>query len=179
MATHVVYLNGTKNLDNLLGFLKVNSSLVKFDKKKNVGLNEGPVYFVDDIKISGHNTVAKTLVNLSDHKFLLGQNEFEQAEVDQWLDFCQCNLTGGDSLQTKSICKNLNAYLSDKTYFVNDTLTLADIMMCSYLRKEMVSLTCAEREELINLTRWYNQMQSLPGLLQKSKPILIQRTLLY
>lgn len=178
-AEGILHLNGVKELENSLGFLHLKPPGLIIDKKRKSGLNEGPVFVKNGTSISGFTTVAKALVTHSNHPELLGKDSFERAEVDQWLDYTQSFLCYADSMQLKALYKDLNAYLEDKTYFVSDSLTIADIIMFAYLYKGYKDLIYSDRENLINLSRWYDHVQHIPHVRQKLPELLFHRTTLY
>ena len=55
--------------------------------------------------ILGIITVAKSLTRQSSKKYLLGEDELEQSEIDQWLYFCQSNIATADSFHFKNVLK--------------------------------------------------------------------------
>ena len=52
--------------------------------------------------------------------------------------------------------------MSRTVYLVGCQLTLADIMLYYGLHPVMSELTVHEKEQLINLSRWFNQVQCEP-----------------
>ena len=56
----------------------------------------------------------------------------------------------------KTACTELKEYLEDKIIFVNDRLTLADIIMFTNLHKELISLiTCSTFHMYFQNYRFY------------------------
>jgi len=54
--------------------------------------------------------------------------------------------------------QDLNKFLSGTVYLVGSQLTLADIMLYYALHPVMMELSIQEKEQLVNLSRWFNQV---------------------
>uniref|UniRef100_T2MI91 Eukaryotic translation elongation factor 1 epsilon-1 n=1 Tax=Hydra vulgaris TaxID=6087 RepID=T2MI91_HYDVU len=177
MASKVLYLNGFDELNNLIGYLKIDRNHCKIERKKKNN-EDGPVIVDSNHALLGLITVAKSLTRQS-KQCLLGEDELTQAEVDQWLYFCQFNLASADSFQLRSALKDLNKHLESRAYIAGYKLTLADIFLYIYIHKEYKSVSFAEKENFMNVSRWFNQVQHIPHLQQKLQNVLFHRTKLY
>ena len=51
--------------------------------------------------------------------------------------------------------------MSGTVYLVGCQLTLADIMLYYALHPVMMELSVQEKEQLVNLSRWFNQVNNL------------------
>lgn len=54
--------------------------------------------------------------------------------------------------------QDLNKFMCGTVYLVGCQLTLADIMLYYALHPVMMELSVQEREQLVNLSRWFNQV---------------------
>ena len=57
--------------------------------------------------------------------------------------------------------QDLNKFMSGTVYLVGCQLTLADIMLFYALHPVMMELSVQEKEQLVNLSRWFNQVNNL------------------
>ena len=70
--------------------------------------------------------------------------------------FCSGNYKG--NLNILILVQDLNKFMSKRVYLVGHELTLADIMLYYALHPVMLELTVHGKEQLINLSRWFNQV---------------------
>ena len=70
--------------------------------------------------------------------------------------FCSGNYKG--NLNILILVQGLNKFMSKRVYLVGHELTLADIMLYYALHPVMLELTVHGKEQLINLSRWFNQV---------------------
>ena len=70
--------------------------------------------------------------------------------------FCSGNYKG--NLNIIILVQDLNKFMSKRVYLVGHELTLADIMLYYALHPVMLELTVHGKEQLINLSRWFNQV---------------------
>ena len=179
----ILHLNGTKELENLLGYLQLRPPTLTVDKKKKCGLNEGPMFLKNNQSVSGFTTVAKALVLHAKQPQLLGADHLHHAEVDQWLEYAQNVILpadlSGEKSQIRTAFSELNTFLADRTYLVRDGLSVADILVFTCVHSEMKNLTSMQREGFMNLSRWYDAMQNTPRVRQKFPQIIVHRTTLY
>jgi len=70
--------------------------------------------------------------------------------------FCSENYKG--NLNILILVQDLNKFMSKRVYLVGHELTLADIMLYYALHPVMLELTVHGKEQLINLSRWFNQV---------------------
>ena len=70
--------------------------------------------------------------------------------------FCSGSYKG--NLNILILVQDLNKFMSKRVYLVGHELTLADIMLYYALHPVMLELTVHGKEQLINLSRWFNQV---------------------
>ena len=66
--------------------------------------------------------------------------------------------------------------MSGTVYLVGCQLTLADIMLYYALHPVMMELSVQEKEQLVNLSRWFNQVYNLTiaRIYLKTVPLAVQ-----
>lgn len=120
-------------------------------------------------------------------KTLLGATEWEQAQVNQWVQFAQWEITrynkslvyplfgfyefnsaeAEQSLrEIKEWLKNLNNHLSGRTYVVGDNVTLADLELFYALRGyyQLVFPEEVRNNLLPNVTAWFLRLAANENL---------------
>ena len=119
-------------------------------------------------------------------KDLLGLNAFENAKINQWIEFANCEInrcqkeiifpifgwkeydkdmsTKENNKLKEEYLKKLETELQNKNYIVNNRLTLADIVLFRYLRYFMIfQFPEGMRTKLIpNITRWFENIMNTP-----------------
>lgn len=120
--------------------------------------------------INGFCTILQHL--LKDCKHEVAQNSKAshevQAQVQSWIDYASVYIYAGK--EDKHICKQLlqelNQYLGDKSYFVGQFMTIADIAVFYSLYDLMKRQTPLDKENLLNLSRWFDHLQQIRGIRQ-------------
>ena len=119
-------------------------------------------------------------------KDLLGLNAFENAKINQWIEFANCEInrcqkeiifpifgwkeydkdtsTKENNKLKEEYLKKLETELQNKNYIVNNRMTLADIVLFRYLRYFMIfQFPEGMRTKLIpNITRWFENIMNTP-----------------
>ncbi|CAN7942467.1 unnamed protein product, partial [Ixodes hexagonus] len=90
-------------------------------------------------------------------KGLLGATPEERAGIQQWLEYRALHLDEVAPTQeaVHEVLQELDCYLGDRTYFVGNGLTVADIFMYYSLHSYFVSLTFRDKERYHHLSRWF------------------------
>ena len=114
-------------------------------------------------------------------KDLLGNNIFENAKINQWIDFATCEInqcqksliypifgwsdynkesSDKENGKLKDYLKILEKELENKNYIVGDRITLADIVLFRYLRFFMMfQFPEGMRKKLLpNVTKWFDNI---------------------
>ncbi|CEP17455.1 hypothetical protein [Parasitella parasitica] len=129
------------------------SKLVQSDAKI-----ENSTELVDGEKLDAPNTIIKALVSKSKKAELLGTDKIEQAQVEEWLSFANQSLRGvGKKEVVSNIEKKINQHLSTKTYFINNHLTIVDVVIFGLLfaHSKNIKVTTAP-----NTLRWFDLIQN-------------------
>ncbi|XP_072306695.1 eukaryotic translation elongation factor 1 epsilon-1 [Eucyclogobius newberryi] len=161
------------SLEKYLGLKKPNKYTTQGDKKIPVlqSNNGSPVI--------GLVTVACHLVKEAKRPDLLGDGAEGRAVVQQWLEYRVTKLDECGKEDIRTILKELNAYLEDKVYFAGHRITLADIFMYYGTHSVIVDLSVQEREQFVNVTRWFDHVQNVRGLRHHLCPVSVLRNRIY
>ncbi|CAO3627092.1 unnamed protein product [Mucor fragilis] len=132
------------------------SKLVQSDAK--IETSNDLVLELDGEKIDTPNTIVKALVSKSNKAELLGADKAEQAQVEEWLSFTNQSLRGvGKKEIVSNIEKKINEHLSNKTYFINNHLTIVDIVIFGLLFSHSKSIKVTSAP---NTLRWFDLIQN-------------------
>lgn len=71
-----------------------------------------------------------------------------------------------DKNLSKQLLQELNQYLGDKSYFVGQFMTIADIAVFYSLYDLMKRQTPLDKENLLNLSRWFDHLQQISDVRQ-------------
>ncbi|XP_069007601.1 eukaryotic translation elongation factor 1 epsilon-1 [Embiotoca jacksoni] len=166
-------LRELSSLEKYLGLKKPNKYSTQGDKKVPVlQNNNGP-------PLAGLVTIACHLVKEAGRPELLGDTAESRAVVQQWLE---CRVTRLDSCTKedgKTVLKDLNLYLQDKVYLAGNQCTLADVLMYYGIHPLLVDLAIQEKEQYVNVTRWFDHMQHYPGVRHHLPPLVVLRNRIY
>jgi len=147
-------------------------------------LGKVPVLETSEGPIWESNAIARYIARLDENTQLLGQDEFEQGLVDQWLDFASGELglparvwlypilghmennqeaTNKAKGDVRKVLDILNTHLADRTFFVGERLTLADITLAiTLIPLYSHVLDPGFRKPFQNLFRWFNTVVNQP-----------------
>ncbi|XP_034428615.1 eukaryotic translation elongation factor 1 epsilon-1 [Hippoglossus hippoglossus] len=166
-------LRELSSLEKYLGLKKPNKYSTQGDKKVPVlQNNNGP-------PLVGLVTIACHLVKEAKRSELLGDSAESRAVVQQWLEYRVTRLVNCTKEDAKTILKELNLYLQDKAYLAENQFTLADILMYYGIQPLIVDLAIQEKEQYVNLTRWFDHMQHYPGVRRHLRPVVVLRNRIY
>ncbi|XP_017285310.1 eukaryotic translation elongation factor 1 epsilon-1 [Kryptolebias marmoratus] len=160
------------SLEKYLGLKKPNKYSTQGDKKIPVLQNNSP-------PLVGLVTIACHLVKESNHQELLGDTADSRAVVQQWLEYRLTRLDIYTKEDIKTVLKDLNLYLQDKVFLAGNHVTLADILIYYGLHPIIVDLAVQEKEEYVNVTRWFDHIQHHPGIRHHLPPVVVLRNRIY
>ncbi|KAM9839539.1 eukaryotic translation elongation factor 1 epsilon-1 [Aulostomus maculatus] len=166
-------LRELSSLEKYLGLKKPNKYSTRGDKKVPVlQNNNGP-------PLVGLVTIACYLVKEAKRPELLGDEAESRAVVQQWLEYRVSKLDGYAKEDIKTILKDLNLYLQDKVYLAGQKFTVADALLYYGVHPLIADLTIQEKEQYMNVTRWFDHIQHYPGVRHHLPPIVVLRNRLY
>ncbi|KAG2197922.1 hypothetical protein INT46_001679 [Mucor plumbeus] len=141
-----------KNASEVLLVSKLIQSDVKVETSAEIILE------IDGEKIDAPNTIIKALVSKSNKTELLGADKAEQAQVEEWLSFANQSLRGvGKKEIVSNIEKKINEHLNTKTYFINNHLTIVDVVVFGLLFSHSKSIKVTSAP---NTLRWFDLIQN-------------------
>lgn len=123
--------------------------------------------------ISGFSTIVQSLAKESKEQLIKnGLTDLEtQCLVAQWVEYAVLYASSSDKHVTNSLLKELHIYLSTRSYFVGQSLTLADLAMYYAIENAMNNLHHSEKDQYLNLSRWFNHLQQNKLVRQNSELI--------
>lgn len=124
-------------------------------------------------------TIACHLVKEAKRPDLLGDSAESRAVVQQWLEHRVTKLDDCTKEDVKIILKDLNLYLQDKVFLAGPQFTLADAFTYCGIHPLIVELTIQEKEQYVNLTRWFDHIQHHPGLRHHLPTVAVLRNRIY
>lgn len=124
-------------------------------------------------------TIACYLVKEAKRPELLGDTPENRAVVQQWLEYRVTKLDSCTKEDIKTILKDLNLYLQDKVYLAGNQFTIADTFMYYGLHPLVVDLSIQEKEQYVNVARWFDHVQYCPGVRHHLPPLVMLRNRIY
>nr|XP_054772030.1 eukaryotic translation elongation factor 1 epsilon-1-like [Lytechinus pictus] len=147
-------------------------SLASFFNIGNVKVNINsetklPCIQCNGTSVSGLMSICTYLATTSGKAELVGKDAKSRALVGQWLEYrvTEVDRCQGDK-EERNVFKELNAYLSTRTYFVEQRFSLADLLLYYGLHNKVNGLTYHEKETYMHLSRWFDNVQRLPNTRQ-------------
>ncbi|XP_031553210.1 eukaryotic translation elongation factor 1 epsilon-1-like isoform X2 [Actinia tenebrosa] len=141
--------------------------------------------FSSGVTVEGMRTVAVYIASvcqdLQEYGPLLGESSLQRAEIDQWLEYRQTDVEKAlrDKNLTKPVLQDFNCHLANKIYLVGNKLSLADVILYYALHGIIKHMMPQEKEMYTNISRWFNQVQSILAARQGLSLITFQRNQLY
>ncbi|XP_029004191.1 eukaryotic translation elongation factor 1 epsilon-1 [Betta splendens] len=166
-------LRELSSLEKYLGLKKPNKYSTQGDKKVPVlQSSNGP-------PLSGLVTIACHLVKEAKRPELLGESAESRAVVQQWLEYTVTKVNGSTREDAKAILKDLNLYLQDKVYLAGNQISLADILLYYQIHPLILDLSVQEKEQHVNVTRWFDHIQHYPSIQHHLPVIAVLRNRIY
>ncbi|TDH67232.1 hypothetical protein CCR75_002162 [Bremia lactucae] len=110
------------------------------------------------------STIAKYLARSADRENeLLGQTPLERARVAMWITFAR-NIQRCPPSSVSAHLQMLEEYLQQKTYVAANRITLADASLFYTLYATVRDFLPAQRNQFVNLIRWFDQVQHTAGV---------------
>ncbi|XP_040065931.1 eukaryotic translation elongation factor 1 epsilon-1 [Ixodes scapularis] len=166
------------HMDMFLRFLDVKPESVNLQIKKKVPKTTTE----SGQELTGCAPISRYFAEQSaKDKEIWGKTPQDRAEIQQWLEYRALHLDEVVPTQeaVHEILQELNCYMGDRTYFVGNGLTVADIFMYYSLHSYFVSLTFRDKERYHHLSRWLALVQHQEGLRQSLPLVTFSKTPLY
>jgi elongation factor 1-gamma len=144
--------------------------------------------------------IARYLARKNPESKIGGANAFEQAQIDQWIDFSissaaphmriiyasvfglgpvDMDIFNNAVKDLKEALKVVNTHLQGKEFLVGNTLTIADLVLTAYLVIPFqVALDPGFRKAMPNVTSWFEKTIKLPEVVRRFGNVkLCQKTI--
>ncbi|XP_055540300.1 eukaryotic translation elongation factor 1 epsilon-1 [Wyeomyia smithii] len=125
--------------------------------------------------ISGYSSILLSMARESKNEIIKAsfKNIETELQVAQWIDYSVLFVlpAGKDKHVAKTLLEELNNYLATRSYLVNYSLSLADIAVYYAMRDTLVNLTPLDKENYLNISRWFNHLQQQNEIRQEDKLI--------
>ncbi|XP_053695706.1 eukaryotic translation elongation factor 1 epsilon-1 [Sabethes cyaneus] len=125
--------------------------------------------------ISGYCSILLSLARESKNEII--KDSFKDIEVEsqvaQWIDYSVLFVlpAAKDKHIAKIVLEELNNYLAVRSYLVNYTLSLADVVVYYALHDTLATLSPLDKENYLNISRWFNHLQQQNGVRQQESLI--------
>ncbi|XP_059607997.1 eukaryotic translation elongation factor 1 epsilon-1 [Phlebotomus argentipes] len=110
----------------------------------------------DKTKVSGFCTVVSSLAG----KY---RSVEEECLTRQWLEYCSLYVNStcleGNRSHQRSVLEELNEYLATRSYFVGNSLSLADVAVFYSIATTVETLQNSDKEHFVHLSRWFDHVQ--------------------
>lgn len=95
----------------------------------------------------------------------------EDLEVKQWLDYVAFFIIPilNDRINGVTVLRELDSYLSTRSYFVGNKCGLADAAIFTALKTIVANLNNVDHEQFQNLVRWYSHIQEVQSVNNRDK----------
>ncbi|GAB4847776.1 hypothetical protein Ancab_026839 [Ancistrocladus abbreviatus] len=117
--------------------------------------------FSNGLKLHGTYVLLRYVGRIASSLNLYGEDAFESAKIDEWLDYAPIFSSGSEF---EAGCSYVDNYLLKNTFLVGHNLSIADIALWSALSgtgQRWESLRKSKKYQ--NLVRWYNSITSEYG----------------
>ncbi|XP_066246846.1 eukaryotic translation elongation factor 1 epsilon-1 [Euwallacea similis] len=93
----------------------------------------------------------------------------DETLIYQWLEYSIVYAIRANNNQAiHEVLKELNSILSSKSFLVGHRLTIADVFLYYVLLNIMSNLSNFEKEQFLNVSRWFDNIQEDPSLRLKN-----------
>ncbi|XP_045623779.1 eukaryotic translation elongation factor 1 epsilon-1 [Procambarus clarkii] len=111
---------------------------------------------------------------------LEGRTNLEKCLTQHWLTYCTTDLFHCPTYEALNGClQYINTELANHSYLCGYTPTVADIVMFLALHPFISKWTFLQKEQYMNISRWFGSMQNDDDLRKTYAPVQFSRTLLY
>ncbi|XP_068235059.1 eukaryotic translation elongation factor 1 epsilon-1 [Palaemon carinicauda] len=161
---------------------KILSDFAKYlgvGKVKVVSDKNGVMVEVGGKKFYGFVCGVLNLVRLQKHS-LEGSTVLQRCMTQDWLTQFATDLFRCSTFEDlNSNLHYIDQELLTRTYLCGHTITAADIALFLTLYPFIVKWTYQQKEQYLNISRWFSSVQNDAGLKKMHKPIQFSRTCLY
>ncbi|XP_055598100.1 eukaryotic translation elongation factor 1 epsilon-1 [Uranotaenia lowii] len=155
-----------ENVNKAANFMKVAPGKIGYNSEKIITR-----YIPEKSEsISGFSSIIQSLARESKNEIIRNSfNDIEtELQVAQWIDYSVLFISpaGKDKHVAKTLLEELNKYLESRSYLVNHTLSLADVVVFYAIQDTMNNLQPLDKEHYLNVSRWFNHLQQQKAIRQ-------------
>ncbi|XP_058122048.1 eukaryotic translation elongation factor 1 epsilon-1 [Anopheles ziemanni] len=154
------------NTNRIAAFLDVPLGKVGYNSEKILTRTKS----AQEPSISGFSSIIQSLVRETKKPAVKQlHSDFEvECQILQWLDYAVLFVapSNKDKHAAKSLLEELNYYLQSRSYLVNDSLSVADVVVFHTIHETMANLQPLEKENFLNVSRWFHHLQHLAEVRQ-------------
>ncbi|KAG4076885.1 hypothetical protein HA402_015872 [Bradysia odoriphaga] len=164
-----------ESVNKIAKYLKVNAGKISYNSDKVITRS------TKTENLSGFTSILNAIARESnvDCCKSISTDDKLQCLVYQWIEYAF--LFVAPAAKNKHVAatmlKELNGHLSTRSYVAGSTqLTVADLAIFFAIQPVMATLSPSEKENYINISRWYNHLQ-LQNLIRQGSPLINFSTL--
>lgn len=114
------------------------------------------------------------------NSLLEGSTTLQKCLTQDWLTYFTTDLFHCSTHEVLSSClQYINKELVTRTYLCGHKLTVSDIVMFLALHPFIMNWSYHQKEQYMNISRWFSSVQSDAVLKKTHKPVQFSRTCLY
>ena len=162
---------------------------------KKFGQTKCPALETEHGNLTESVAICKYFARLNEDAKLLGSNDWEHAQVDQWLAFTHTSLLQqfikvaasvfgfapteqeayNEALKNaKNHLKVANDHLDGKTYLVGERLTVADVVLASFVQLVFqLAIETNQRKQYAHLVAWFERVSSNEHYIKRNGKIVL------
>ncbi|XP_063589349.1 eukaryotic translation elongation factor 1 epsilon-1-like [Penaeus indicus] len=111
---------------------------------------------------------------------LEGSTLLEKSLTHNWLTYCTTDLFHCPTYEAFYSClKHIDRQLANRAFFCGNLLTIADVAVFVALHPFIINWSFQQKEQYVNISRWFDSMQSDTYLSKTYSNVKFSRTLLY
>ncbi|XP_055324955.1 eukaryotic translation elongation factor 1 epsilon-1 [Sitodiplosis mosellana] len=158
--------NSVENLKRIAKYLKVQPGTIAINNEKVICRK------MKDKTLSGYTTIISAMGRESKNNGFNGKDLLTQCLIVQWFDYSVLFIDPAvESRASRDlVLQELNDYLLTRSYLVGQSLTLADVVVFYSLSAIMRTLSPANKEKYLNVSRWFEHIQKI-GEIRQSLPL--------
>jgi len=143
-------------------------------------VDNGPVLLTNSkVSVAGVMPILAHLDKLG-NKRVLGQSITESSLSRQWIQFKTCLLEANDKKEAiTSLLGQVNLCLTTSVYLSGNEVTAADVIMYHAIHGTVKDFSFQEKDRLVNLSRWFQNLQQDPTLRRGKSLVQFSKTMLW
>uniref|UniRef100_U5ERU9 Putative microtubule associated complex n=1 Tax=Corethrella appendiculata TaxID=1370023 RepID=U5ERU9_9DIPT len=159
-------MTGVESVKKVANYMKVNPGKLSYNFE-NIVTRQVPK---TNESVVGYSAILQMLAKESKNELITnGLKDIEtRCQISQWIDYSVqfAEPASKDKHVHHTLLRELNSYLETRSYLVNQSLTLADLAVFYAIQESMLLLQISDKENYLNLSRWFNHIQQTKAIRQ-------------